>query len=283
MSTRALIPQPVHDAIGRWIGASTGGMRPWRAESNLPRPDLPYVGFEFRSIGARSSPSEVDLESSIASATIAVTAPVDGWVAVIVNAARVDIKRTVETLDELAVKVKDRITELTIGRTTVSVLDSIVTVLPVIPGDLMQVEAIEGSTVVIDDAGPPVHVSENVYRFEVSVQLHGLPYGSPGGTLGDGRDMQTALVSLREALSKAATKQRFADVWTRIIDAPGSRITVGSATMNGQKETRGTLLLTIGVTIRTCSTSSAVSEDFMPGEQVSLQPSEQPTPLLSIE
>jgi hypothetical protein len=283
MVDRALIPQPVHDAIGLWIYYATD-LRPWRAESNLPRPALPYVGFEIKDLGAVTSPSDEDFESSIASAVLTITAPVDGYVVVVVNSARVEFKRTIETLDELAIKVSDRIGELAKGRAISSALIDVVTVLPVIPGDLLHVKVIEGATLVLDEEGPAYQVSQNVYRFTVSVQLHGLPYGSTGGTLGDGRDMQTALVALREALSKAPTKRRFADVWTRIIDAPGSPITVGSVSSSGQKETRGTLVLTIGVTIRTCSASQAASDEIeLPGGFGLNVIEDQPLPLLVIE
>lgn len=235
---------------------------------------------------ARTSPSEIDLESSIVDAVLTVTAAEGEYITALVNSTRVSVLRGVgETETDAATRMREIVNGFGKGRVEANSFEvGLLSIVPIVPGDLFAVEVIEGATLVINDEGPPVHVSENVYRFEVAVQLHGLPYGATGGTLGDGRDMQTALVNLREALSKAVTKQRFADVWTRIIDAPGTPITVGSATMSGKKETRGTLLLTIGVTIRTCSESTAAGEDFTPGQQLSLQTSdEQPVPLISIE
>lgn len=245
---RPINVQLARDVIAAMLHQATG-LRVHVGDSNMPRPEIPYIGFSFpwgtprRDSGGR----EVELTETIGVSTFTLSAAEGSPAKGRVGPATVSVVRQAEeTLPELAARWAAEATWWLRDRGAAAAAGATVVVTPAAPGSVIRAEAIEGCTVAVvagSSCGEVQRVLDASCRFEI------FGTGSPhvSGAIGDGLDPIEIESRVREYFADPDQRRFFRGGW--LTPKGGASPPAYSSVVSGvQRERRYSFQLSFGWT-----------------------------------
>lgn len=259
LAFRPVIAELAQDVIATWLYRATG-LKTWLAESGLPRPSLPFIGFEFP-VGRSNATTKTvrNFSETIGTTTITITAAEGAYCAVRINAASVALEREVgETLAAFAERLRVELVYWLRGRATVALVGDTVVVTPLAAGLLFEASAFEGA-MISSEVGGAAEITERIYHANCKIEIMGARLrGALPGASGDGLDAYTIETACVEGLSDKTTIQLLRGAYLVPLATPIELVASGSVVSGARREVRATFDLVFGWTGFFAGESSAI-------------------------